>query len=469
MEISLPQSAAELKVFLRDLDKFILDKALEWARKTYKAVLEQVDGLIAEHRDKELTIEHKREVWYQTCLGAVRVRRRQYRGGERKYRYLLDEFIGMGKQCHFTHAVQGLASELAASMPYRRTAEVLRKASAIDLAHQTIWRMVGMIADPHIEQAEQELKRFMATGETPEGKGKPICRLMSEADGVILPLQREKARKAEVKLGIAYEGWERVGKDRYKTVNKTAYAAIAGEQAFWAGMALKLEAKYDLARIGELIIGGDGAGWVKEGAGYLGGRFQLDRYHLNREITAVFGRDKATRDSVWQAMAQGKIESGLEIVAYSVSRARGEQAEKMSHLYRYLWENRSGLVDYRLNLGEEERKGLRRTGAMEGNVDKLVVRRMKNQGMSWTNKGIRRLLCVRFLMLEGKLAEWLERRVAGKPKIAVPPRTVRRLVNRLSMQQPDDWLKAGLPALYGPHASRPWARALKTLAEAPTL
>jgi hypothetical protein len=27
-------------------------------------------------------------------------------------------------------------------------------------------------------------------------------------------------------------------------------------------------------------------------------------------------------------------------------------------------------------------QGLRPTGAMEGNVDKLVVRRMKNQGMS---------------------------------------------------------------------------------------
>jgi len=41
-------------------------------------------------------------------------------------------------------------------------------------------------------------------------------------------------------------------------------------------------------------------------------------------------------------------------------------------------------------------------------VDKLVARRMQNQGMSWTLRGIRRLLCVRFLVLEGNLADRLK-------------------------------------------------------------
>jgi hypothetical protein len=65
-----------------------------------------------------------------------------------------------------------------------------------------------------------------------------------------------------------------------------------------------------------------------------------------------------------------------------------------------------------VKLGEEG-KGLRRTDAMEGNVDKLVVRRMKNQGMSWSLQGIRRLLCVRFLVLEGKLTGWLKRSICS--------------------------------------------------------
>ena len=47
-----------------------------------------------------------------------------------------------------------------------------------------------------------------------------------------LSLQREARRKAEVKLGIAYEGWEKVGKDRYRTVNKTYHVDIVREERF---------------------------------------------------------------------------------------------------------------------------------------------------------------------------------------------------------------------------------------------
>lgn len=468
MENSVPHTAKELKSLIGSLDQLLLEKAIELAGKWLKAILEQLDDHISLHRYEGLLIEHKRDVWYQTCLGPVKVKRRQYRDSAGSYRYLLDELMGMGKRWHITHRLQELLSELATVMPYRRSAEVLNKTLAIEISHQTIWRTVARIADSHIEKAEKELGLFLETGEIPQGKSKQISRLMVEADGVILSLQREKERKAEVKLGIAYEGWEKVGKDRHKTVNKTAYAAVAGEEAFWAGMTLKLQQKYELCGIKQTMVGGDGAGWVKEGASYLNGRFQLDRYHLNRELTAVLGRDKDTRGKIWKAIAHGDTEAGLGIVAESMYRAHGEQADRLAHLYRYLWENRSGLADYRLDLSETERKGLRRTGAIEGNVDKLVVRRMKNQGMSWTIKGIQRLLCVRFLVMENKLAEWLDHSNSGKTTVQLPTKTVRRLVNRLSMQQPSDWLQAGIPALHGPHASRPWAIMLKKMLEAQT-
>jgi len=70
-------------------------------------------------------------------------------------------------------------------------------------------------------------------------------------------------------------------------------------------------------------------------------------------------------------------------MANAIGRARGESAQSITKAYHYLCANRFGLEleDYRLKLGEQG-TGLRRTGGMEGNVDKLVVRRMKNQGMS---------------------------------------------------------------------------------------
>ena len=192
--VSLPENGTELKTILGELDKALLDKALEWARKAYKSILAQTDKALAEHRTTGLQIEHQRDVWYQTCLGPVKIRRRQYREGK-TYRYLLDEMMGMDKRSHVTNGVQVLALDLASTMPYRRSADVLRKTSAIDMTHQTIWRLVAQAADPYLKKTEQELKWFQETGEIPASTGKQAARLMVEADGVMLSLQREKEKK----------------------------------------------------------------------------------------------------------------------------------------------------------------------------------------------------------------------------------------------------------------------------------
>jgi hypothetical protein len=376
--------------------------------------------------------------------------------------------MGMGKGDHVSLAVKRLVLETAAGMPYRGAAATLRKLSAVDLPHQTIWKLVARTAGPYLRQEAEEREWFKETGELPQGEGKQVARLITEADGVMVSLQRDKEKKAEVKLGIAYEGWKQVSKDRYGTVNKTVHAAVASGDDFWAGMSIKLLKRYDVAAVQQTIVGGDGAGWVREGASYTGGRFQLDRYHLNRELTTAFGRDNAARYRVWQAIERGAVQDGIKILKTAWQQAHGDQAERLRHACAYLEANRSGLADYRLEMGTDA-TGLRRTGAIEGNVDKLIARRMKNQGMSWSLKGIRNLLCVRILTYEGRLADWLSSSQSPEPKINIPLKKIRRLVTNLSMHEPDDWLKAALPALRGPHAGRPWVSILRSLVETPTI
>ena len=467
MAISLPQDIETLNMFLQKLDEILAEKAIEWARKSYKAFLEELDKLLMQYRDRGLSVEHLREVWHQTCLGPVKVKRRQYRDGNGKHRYLLDELMGMGRYQHVTNFVQERALEMASIMPYRRCSEVLQKLSAINLTHQTIWRLVARTADPHLEQAERELEWFLETGEIPEGEAKQTNRLLVEADGVMISLQREREKYAEVKLGIAYEGWDIVGKDRYRTVNKTMFADIAGGDAFWGGMTLKLLKTYDLSQVKDTIIGGDGARWVKEGARYVNGSFQLDRYHVNRALCAALGKDRETKARVWEAIESGSVETALRILEEASCKVCGKQAKSIATVYNYIKDNRDGLRDYRIDLGEEG-KTLRHTGAIEGNVDKLVVRRMKNQGMSWTIRGIRRLLCVRFLVLEGNLADHLK----PGPTCKIPPipkTKVRHLATPILSEDPSEWLRVDLPALHGPHSSRPWVKTLKSLSEVQVL
>jgi sporulation protein YlmC with PRC-barrel domain len=61
-------------------------------------------------------------------------------------------------------------------------------------------------------------------GVIPESEGKIVPCLFVEADGTSVALQREKSRRAEVKIGIAHEGWQEVSTDRYRTKEKTVYS-----------------------------------------------------------------------------------------------------------------------------------------------------------------------------------------------------------------------------------------------------
>jgi hypothetical protein len=425
--------------------------------------VERIDELIKRYRDKALSIEHKRTVCYSTGLGKIRIKRRQYRDQDGKYYYPLDQLFDMKKYQHTTSVVKDFALKLAADTTFRKSEEILRKMTAVDISHQTIHRQLARVADTYLERKEQENRWFSNTGELPNSESKKINRIFMEADGVMLSLQRSKARKTEVKLGIAYEGWKEVGKDRYQTVNKIVHADIAGSDTFWTGMALKLHRKYDLAGVKDIIVGGDGGAWIKDGVGYFGGRFQLCRYHLNREIRYKLGSDENTIKTLQSSINNEDIATIYRTLNETALREKGEKGKEIKKLYRYIRTNASGLKDYRQ---AANRDVLRRTGAIEGNIDKLIVRRMKNQGMSWTVEGIRRMLAVRFLSREDKLGDWLYSADAKHKKYGITPKRLNRVMDKTIKKNYANWFSARLPALYGPHCSRSWVRFMKSLVEA---
>ena len=129
---------------------------------------------------------------------------------------------------------------------------------------------------------------------------------------------------------------------------------------------------------------------------------------------------------------------------------------------KYIKSNADGLKDYRENLAKSD-SAWRRTGAIEGNVDKLIVRRMKNQGMSWALQGIRRMLGLRISLCEDKLQERLCFPRNENAPVILPERQVRRVIDRTLKYDYSDYFRATMPALSGPHSSRPWVEMLKSL------
>ncbi len=140
-----------------------------------------------------------------------------------------------------------------------------------------------------------------------------------------------------------------------------------------------------------------------------------------------------------------------------------EGAADISRVRSYILNNSSGLADYRLRLDEGQARGLRGLGAMESNVDKMVANRMKKRGMSWTKAGASRMSRLILMSLWGEVHSWPACYEKDETlSLAKPDRTIK--TKHRDTGHYYNRVNAGLPSLSGPHAQRPWAKALKSLA-----
>lgn len=328
------------------------------------------------------------------------------------------------------------------------------------ISHTTIHRLVGRVVDRYVEEEAREVAEVFEEGVVPESEGRVVSHLLVEGDGVNISLQREEDRRGEIKVAIAYEGWQPIGKGRYRLKEKTTYAGMMPGWELWESFSVLLAKRYDLGKVGQVIVGGDGAEWVKEGAEVLGGIYQLDRFHLLRALRRGLRDDQV--GSVYDACVVGDIARADELLRQAQAEVQGEAAQRLSELRGYILNNADGLRDYRLEVGYQQ--GLRGLGTIESNIDKLVASRMKKRGMSWTKPGGDRMARLINLRERGDLCPWMK----GVHQAKACGNTGSRFRLRIEKDKPTKhkyraWLEAGVPALCGPHHNRPWVQRLAAI------
>jgi len=432
--------------------------ACDLARTLAKEVLEELDNELMQERDEGMKVVAYKEHWLTTIFGDIRVKRRLYRDKNGNYHFLLDEKMGLDKGSHVSPEMKELAILASTRYTFREVEQNIKAIFPWGISHTTVHNLSGKVADSYIAEEEKEVNALFEDGIIPETEGKVLPYLVIEADGVSVALQREEERRAEVKVGIAHEGWQEISKERYKLKEKSVYSGIMNGDRFWEGFSLSLAKKYDLSQIGKVIVGGDGAPWVKEGAELLGGLYELDRFHLKRALHQGLANNPLVAE-LYQACVIGEIDKVERLLTRAQEKADSDRAREIMRLRGYLMENCYGLRDYRLVVDGE---GLRGLGAIEGNVDKLIADRMKKRGMSWTRRGADRMARLISLRERGDLNTRAKYQ-HGAQHIPLRKKT---MLKRNQYQDRDNgaWLSAGLPALHGPHSDRPWVRILWALA-----
>jgi hypothetical protein len=419
----------------------------------YEEILQAVDDGIQEVVPETWKNAGRETRQMTTCMGTVQFKRRVYQDEDGKRRRPLDKIIGLEKYSRYSLSVLQKGSYLASELAYREAGEVLGWLIGDFISHSAIGRMVREVGKRYQAQEEAQRKRIFGEAEAIEPGGIPAKVLYGESDGVWISLQGEEKRKTEVRVGILYTGKKMVGVGRKALENKVVVTKIVKNSQEWQETMLKTAYQhYDLSKIDQMIVGGDGSQWVRRSFDMLGlpTEFVLDRYHLYREARRAFGFTSQTENWTRQICQEG-LEAVMPEMLQAISQATPKAAERMRKFLQYLLNNRDGLLDpdCRTHLKTK----VSTLGAIEGNVDKLVVRRLKGRGRSWRIEGAKAMLAV----CRHKTAL---KQNAFKP-FQKSDKVEKKKYRTKHIRNDGDWLQAGVPSLHLCHSNRPWARVLK--------
>lgn len=395
----------EKLVSFKELEKKIYLYVCELGREITQIMLESYDKELAVSRDKKLYRgKGKRQTSIKTVYGEVEYSRNVYRtetdDGQAAHIFLLDEAMHMDKiGLISTNLAEKIALTVTES-PYRVTADIISSTCGQSISAGGVWNMIQRLGE-RIDEEETYAVKQMDADQSEGSKVIPV--LFEEMDGVWLHMQdkhHKKMKKQEMKVFTMYEGWdaEKEKQKRSTLVEKTMLAGMEDSTEFHSKREACIRKKYNADEIGQRILNGDGGSWIKEPYDPET-IFQLDRYHIYKEILRKINDKKAQKD-IRSLFDEEKIDEMLEYIQiYATSIESPDKNDKSSkkamELYKYLSNNKEGLLPYNKRdiAIPEPRDGIiyKSMGIQETQNCTVITLRMKNRRMRWSVDGANNL------------------------------------------------------------------------------
>jgi len=384
-------------------------------REAIKIQLKSWDNELMLNRDRSV-YRHKgqRKTVLKTVMGEVEYERAVYErineDGTKSYVYLLDEAMDLPSSGKMSGLLSGLIAEAVCEGTYRHAAKSVSEMTGQTLSHMAAWTVTQQLGK-RIDAQEQVASEAAAKS---KGCGKletPV--LFEEQDGIVLNLQGKSRKKhgknKEMKVAIAYDGAEKVGKNRYKLTNKVSAANFESAVDFIKRKEGKIAQTYNVDEIEARILNGDGASWIKRSVTDETVHFQLDTFHRNKAVLENVSHPEM-RKHIFKLLYTKQTDlllDHLEALANSVSDDR--EYEKMQTLLNYFTTNKDGLIGWhRRGLGLPDApkgKEYRRLGAMESNIFTIIGNRMKGGRACWSVEGGNNLARLLTLKHTGRLRQ----------------------------------------------------------------
>ena len=406
-------------VSFKELEEIAFKIACEFANEILKNMLEEYDKKIMESRDKA-RYRHKgqEETSVKVKTGLVKYRRTKYiekqEDGSNKTVYLIDKMLNIKEIGQISGGIIDIVVKNITEVSYRACADIITKMTGLSISGVGVWNIIQELGK-RIKQYEKEKAEAYEADKLEAGtKETPI--IYQEADGIMIYTQGKdrkeqiekyekehpeeevpkKVRNIELKLGMTYEGWKEVEKNRYKLVGKEYVAGyMTGEEMARITNA-NLYSKYNMEKVELRVLNSDGARWINK---LLVPKaiHQADVYHVKEKISTHV-RDEEDIKKLKNMFWKNEYEEMLKYIEELKYKYGGEceEIEKLEELKKYLIKRKDNLKRY--NADEETKKKLagyskqtglkyRNMGCQESNNYSKLTRRMKRRRMSWSKKG----------------------------------------------------------------------------------
>lgn len=434
----MKQILSENEINFNDLEKEIYEIACKNARETMVEILESMDTSLQLNRDKKVyRHKGKRKTTIKTIMGEVEFKRTIYETtnvlGEKVHLYLLDQAIGLETFGKVSTNLALKIVEHASISSFRNSANNISSTTGQSISHSGVWNVIQSIGSK-LKEIEDNDANLAANGQITGTNETKI--IFEEADGVWINMQGKdrprKGRRSELKVAVAYDGWELEGKNRYKLRNKVAVAGFDNSRNFQKRKEGAIASVFNTDEVEIRILNGDGGGWIKGGLIDETVHFQLDPFHLNRDIISKV-RNKNESNKIMSLLKDKKVDAALEHIKELLEKTPDlKESAKLSELYTYLSNNKEGLIPYQqrgLNIPTPPAGVVyRNLGTMEHQICDIIAQRMKNRKASWSKNGAEKLSKILTLKITKKLTQ----KITGISTIILPETYVEEVQEILS-------------------------------------
>lgn len=284
----IKQILSDKEIKFNDLEKEIFEIGCKYAQNMMVNILETIDQALVKERDKKIyRHKGKRKTTIKTMMGEVEFERTIYEtkseADEKSYVYLLDKVIGLETFGKISTNLAFKIAQHASISSFRNSASNISSTTGQSISHGGVWNVVQSLGSK-LKEIEDNDTVLVASGQI---TGKTETKIIfEEADGVWINMQGKdrpkRGRKSELKVAVAYDGWELESKNRYKIRNKIAVAGFDNSRDFQKRKEGAIASVFNTDEVEIRILNGDGGGWIKSGLIDETVHFQLDPFHLNR-------------------------------------------------------------------------------------------------------------------------------------------------------------------------------------------